>query len=61
MKHFTTKLLTFISSALLAGTSCFAQQLPPRLIVRSDDMGAFHSVNEACIDAYKNGIETTIE
>lgn len=61
MKHFTTKLLTFISSALLAGTSCFAQQLQPRLIVRSDDMGAFHSVNEACIDAYKNGIETTIE
>lgn len=36
-------------------------QKGPRLIVRSDDMGAFHSVNVACIDAYKNGIETVVE
>lgn len=36
-------------------------QKGPRLIVRSDDMGAFHSVNIACIDAYKNGIETVVE
>lgn len=46
---------------LLMASNSFAQQTSPRLIVRSDDMGAFHSVNEACIDAYVNGIETTIE
>jgi predicted glycoside hydrolase/deacetylase ChbG (UPF0249 family) len=33
----------------------------PRLIIRSDDMGAFHSVNVACIDTYKNGITTAVE
>lgn len=60
MKHLTTKL--FLSGALLlsSGLFCYAQH-NPRLVVRSDDMGAFHSVNRACIDAYKNGIETTIE
>lgn len=38
-----------------------AQNSHPRLVVRSDDMGMFHSVNIASIEAYKNGIETTIE
>ncbi|MDR0540966.1 MAG: ChbG/HpnK family deacetylase [Dysgonamonadaceae bacterium] len=46
----------FLITSLLWG-----QQQPPRLIVRSDDMGAFHSVNVACIEAYKKGIETTVE
>ncbi len=46
---------------LLVAGNVLAQQTAPRLIVRSDDMGAFHSVNDACIDAYVNGIETTIE
>ncbi len=40
-----------------------AQSQPknPRLIVRSDDMGAFHSVNVASIQGYTKGIETVIE
>ncbi len=48
-------LLLFICSLV------WGQKPNPRLIVRSDDMGAFHSVNVACVDAYKNGIETDIE
>lgn len=38
------------------------QQKPnPRLIVRGDDMGFSHASNIACLDSYKNGIETSIE
>jgi predicted glycoside hydrolase/deacetylase ChbG (UPF0249 family) len=33
----------------------------PRLIVRGDDMGFSHSGNEALIQAFKSGIETSIE
>lgn len=39
----------------------FSQQTNPRLIVRADDMGAFHSINKACIESYRNGIETSVE
>jgi chitin disaccharide deacetylase len=38
-----------------------AQQNPPRLIVRGDDMGYTHSGNEALVKCYKEGIETSIE
>ncbi|MDL2265857.1 ChbG/HpnK family deacetylase, partial [Parabacteroides sp. OttesenSCG-928-G21] len=38
-----------------------AQQNAPRLIVRGDDMGSSHSANLASIDAFVNGIETSIE
>lgn len=38
-----------------------AQQNPPRLIVRGDDMGATHATNEAIIKTFKNGIETSVE
>jgi len=38
-----------------------AQQSNPRLIIRSDDMGAFHSVNEACMDGFLNGVQTCVE
>ena len=31
------------------------------VVMRIDDMGAFHSVNKACIDAYQNGIATSVE
>lgn len=37
------------------------QQTNPRLIVRADDMGSFESSNIACLEGYKNGIETSIE
>ncbi len=47
---------------------CIICLLPPafakeqaRLIVRMDDMGAFHSVNVAFQEAYKEGIMTSIE
>lgn len=48
-------LLGFITISLCA------QQTHPRLVIRADDMGAFHAVNVASIEAYKNGIETVVE
>ncbi|MDF9829827.1 ChbG/HpnK family deacetylase [Parabacteroides sp. PF5-6] len=56
-------LRTIICSLLLAAAVCqvIAQQTAPRLIIRSDDMGAFHAVNEACIQAYKEGVQTSVE
>ncbi|MEI7492229.1 MAG: ChbG/HpnK family deacetylase [Bacteroidota bacterium] len=33
----------------------------PRLIVRGDDMGTSHSSNLACIECFKDGIETSVE
>lgn len=42
-------------------TQFVISQTSPRLIVRTDDMGAFHSVNVATAEGYKNGIETCIE
>src|SRR6476620_4608208 len=42
-------------------TGAFAQQAPPRLIVRGDDMGYTHSGNIALIKCYKEGIVTSIE
>jgi len=38
-----------------------ANDQPPRLIVRGDDMGAAHAVNEAIIQCHKAGIQTSIE
>ncbi len=48
---------------LLAATlPAFGQQaMNPRLIVRADDMGSFRSANIACMEGYKNGVETCIE
>jgi len=46
---------------LISFTPSPAQQKPPRLIVRGDDMGYSHSGNEAIIKSYKEGIETSIE
>lgn len=46
---------------LLLYSCSFGQESPTRLIVRGDDMGFSHSGNMAMIEAYKNGIETTIE
>ncbi|MGZ5136116.1 MAG: polysaccharide deacetylase family protein, partial [Flavitalea sp.] len=34
---------------------------PAKLVVRGDDMGFSHSANEALINSYKDGIETSIE
>lgn len=52
----------FLGGALLlAASSALAQQTGPSLIVRVDDMGSFHSANKACIDGFRNGIETSVE
>lgn len=46
----------------LATCPVFAQQAnDPCLIIRADDMGSFHAANVACMEAYKNGVETSIE
>lgn len=51
----------------LACTAASAQTAAPvakgdvRLLVRADDMGAAQAVNAACIEAYRNGIVTSIE
>ena len=41
--------------------SAFAQNNGANLIIRADDMGSFRSANIACMEGYKNGIETSIE
>lgn len=53
-----------IISALLFFTSfsaSYAQQNPPRLVVRGDDMGYSHSGNEALIKCSNEGFQTSIE
>lgn len=60
MKNLTIKTLCCVAVLVLCATSLFAQQ-NPRLIVRADDMGSFRAANIACLEGYKNGIETSIE
>lgn len=50
--------LTFFMFSLLIAN---AQDSTIRLIVRGDDMGYAHAGNEALIQCFKNGIETSIE
>lgn len=59
----TGKYLLVTTFLLFLGNSNSAQSRVdnPKLIVRIDDMGSFHSANRACIDSYKNGIATTVE
>jgi predicted glycoside hydrolase/deacetylase ChbG (UPF0249 family) len=38
-----------------------AHAAPPRLIVRGDDMGAAHSINEAIVRCQREGIQSSIE
>lgn len=38
-----------------------AQTNEIRLIVRADDIGSSHSANQACIEAYQNGIVRSVE
>ena len=46
--------------AAAARLSCFTANAQ-ELVIRIDDMGALHSVNEASIDTYKNGIAQSAE
>ena len=52
-------LFLFLCSLITSIT--FAQPSSPRLIIRGDDMGYAHGGNEALINCYKYGIETSIE
>lgn len=42
-------------------TTCRGQENEIRLLVRGDDIGFAHTVNEACIDSYKKGIMRSVE
>lgn len=53
------KLKACLFTAVIAST-VVAQQ-PAILAVRMDDMGAFHSVNKATMDIYRNGIAKSVE
>ena len=53
------KLISALFGVLLALPVCAQQN--PRLIVRADDMGSFRAANIACLEGFKNGIETSIE
>lgn len=57
-----SRLLTALAfSVLLISTGVAQESPPPRLIVRGDDMGASHAINEAIIECHKNGIQSAIE
>lgn len=52
---------------MIAGCLLVAATLPawgqsaPTLVIRIDDLGALHSVNEACIKTYRSGIARSVE
>lgn len=46
---------------LCAAGAVSAQQVPPRLIIRADDMGAFRAANIACRQSYEKGVATSVE
>lgn len=52
---------TFLSLLCCLSLQGLAQDAPIRLIVRGDDMGFCHAANEACIEAYEQGIMQTVE
>ena len=56
------------AAVLIAGVCGFPQRAPDQntegeilLIVRSDDMGAAHAINEACLQSVTKGIARSIE
>ena len=51
----------FAGCLLIAGTLSAWGQSAPSLAIRIDDLGAFHSVNEACIETYQSGIARSVE
>ncbi|MDR1644280.1 MAG: ChbG/HpnK family deacetylase [Tannerellaceae bacterium] len=52
---------SLLGGLLLCAATLFAQQTNTRLIVRADDMGAFHSANVASVESFNNGVATSIE
>ena len=47
--------------AVLLASAAFGQDASPRLIVRVDDMGCSHAVNEAILKCCTEGIATSVE
>ena len=59
-RYYVNKLI--LGCMLYASISpIFAQDKQPSLVIRIDDLGAFHSVNTACMETYKNGIARSVE
>ena len=50
-----------LAALLLAAGQGWGQEASPELVIRIDDMGAFHSVNEACIETWRDGIAKSVE
>ena len=52
-----------IAGCLLAAGALpvWGQSGAPTLVIRIDDLGALHSVNEACIQTYRSGIARSVE
>lgn len=53
--------LTALLCWLFAPTATAQEKKSPRLIVRGDDMGAAHSINEAIVKCQREGIQSSIE
>ena len=59
---FVFKRYTFLIVMMMIAPGLFSQSSSQKyLIVRADDMGSFHSANQACIQVVKNGIARSIE
>lgn len=52
---------TLAGLLLVLGVVSVWGQSAPTLVIRIDDLGAFHSVNEACIKTYRSGIARSVE
>jgi hypothetical protein len=50
-----------LGAACAALSGAGSQEDAIRLVVRGDDMGAGHAINEACIKSYKEGIVRSVE
>lgn len=59
----TVGFFSIMAGCLLAAGpfSARGQETPPELVIRIDDMGAFHSVNEACVETFRSGIARSVE
>lgn len=51
----------FISILSLLSLTACAQNQDIKLLIRVDDMGAAHAVNEACLETFKDGIAKSVE
>jgi hypothetical protein len=61
VKHSTGFRIVILCFLVLFFSDSCAQDRAIKLIVRADDIGAAHSINEACIEVYKNGIARSVE